>query len=1035
MARIPEVELERLKREVSVERLVQARGIDLRPHGANLIGLCPFHADHEPSLVITPANNLWHCLGACQAGGSVVDFVMRAEGVSFRHAVELLRGSVGSSRLDEPASAKTIPKRAMLGPDVDDRTLMREVVRYYHATLKQSAEALRYLESRGLGSAEMINRFEIGYANRTLGYRLPGKHIQSGAGLRGRLEHLGLLRSTGHEHFVGSIVIPITDAHGAISEIYGRRILANAPQGVRHLYLPGPHRGVWNLDGLNGAREVILCEALFDALTFWSAGLRNVTASYGVEGFNADHLEALKQHTIERVLIAYDRDDAGNSAATKLAAKLQTQGIGCFRVEFPKGMDANDYALRVTPASRSLAMIVRQARWLGSGPAPAITSVREGISVEIVTDASPADDEASIEETAMQQDPPSIVAQSDEPPSTLAAESEALRSPPQAITTPAPRADEIVITIGDRRYRVRGLAKNTAYDTLRVNLQVRRGEALYTDSLDLYAAKQRAPYAKQAAEELGLEETVIKKDLGQVLAKLEELQDQQIRQALEPADNTPKLSEAEHQAAMGLLKDPQLLDRILADFERCGVVGEETNKLIGYLAAVSRLLDEPLAVIVQSSSAAGKSSLMDAILAFVPEEQRVKYSAMTGQSLFYLGETDLRHKILAIVEEAGAERASYALKLLQSEGELTIASTGKDPESGKLVTHQYHVAGPVMIMLTTTAIEIDEELLNRCLVLTVNEEREQTRAIHRLQRERQTLEGLLAKEERREILALHQNAQRLLRPMLVANPYARELTFLDTRTRTRRDHMKYLTLIRAIALLHQYQRPMKAITRNGTTVDYIEVTRADIATANRLAHEVLGRSLDELAPQTRRLLQSLEQMVSEACARLKMDRSDFRFSRKDVRAFTEWSDFQVKVHMKKLEELEYVLAHRGGRGQSFVYELLYSGEGNGGRPFLMGLIDPDRLEYDEQRSGYDEKKEHFVKKKEHPKPDKEHRKGEKEHPRSPQVAPKEHPSSIAPNSLSASADKAHSDREPKRAKNAYKGRSSADSSYRSAVSQ
>ena len=134
---------------------------------------------------------------------------------------------------------------------------------------------------------------------------------------------------------------------------------------------------------------------------------------------------------------------------------------------------------------------------------------------------------------------------------------------------------------------------------------------------------------------------------------------------------------------------------------------------------------------------------MEAVLAFMPEEERVQYSAMTGQSLFYMGETDLKHKILAIVEEEGAQRAAYALKLLQSEGELTIASTGKDPATGKLVTHQYRVEGPVMIFLTTTAIEIDEELLNRCLVLTVDEDREQTQAIHRMQREAQTLEGLL----------------------------------------------------------------------------------------------------------------------------------------------------------------------------------------------------------------------------------------------------------------------------------------------------
>jgi len=91
------------------------------------------------------------------------------------------------------------------------------------------------------------------------------------------------------------------------------------------------------------------------------------------------------------------------------------------------------------------------------------------------------------------------------------------------------------------------------------------------------------------------------------------------------------------------------------------VVGERTNKLMGYLAATSRKLEAPLAVVIQSSSAAGKSSLMEAVLALMPEEERVQYSAMTGQSLFYLGETDLQHKILAIVEEEGAERASYAL--------------------------------------------------------------------------------------------------------------------------------------------------------------------------------------------------------------------------------------------------------------------------------------------------------------------------------------------------------------------------------------
>ncbi len=287
------------------------------------------------------------------------------------------------------------------------------------------------------------------------------------------------------------------------------------------------------------------------------------------------------------------------------------------------------------------------------------------------------------------------------------------------------------------------------------------------DALELYNAKQRAAYIKAASIELGLKDDILKRDLGKVLLKCEALQEQQIKQTLEPEKQKISLTESEQTAALELLKSPDLMSRILEDFERCGVVGEATNTLIGYLACVSRKLDRPLAVMIQSTSAAGKSTLMDAVLALMPEEERVQYSAMTGQSLFYMGGTNLKHKILTIAEEEGAEQASYALKLLQSEGVITIASTGKDGTTGDLVTKEYRVEGPVMLFLTTTAIDIDEELMNRCLVLSVNESRGQTQAIHAMQRRQQTLEGLLAAEDKKRILENHRNAQRLIKPFLL----------------------------------------------------------------------------------------------------------------------------------------------------------------------------------------------------------------------------------------------------------------------------
>jgi hypothetical protein len=272
------------------------------------------------------------------------------------------------------------------------------------------------------------------------------------------------------------------------------------------------------------------------------------------------------------------------------------------------------------------------------------------------------------------------------------------------------------------------------------------------------------------------------------------------------------------------------------------------------------------------------------------------------------------------------------------------------------VTHEYKVQGPVMLFSTTTAIDIDEELMNRCIVLSVDENREQTRAIHHIQRQRRTLNGLLAKKEKERILILHRNAQRLLNPLHVVNPFAEQLTFLDDRTRTRRDHDKYLTLIESIALLHQYQRTIKSMAHGDDVLQYVEVTLDDIETANQLAHEVLGRSLDELPPQTRKLLMHIEVMVNEHCRQQAMEKTDYRFSRKALRDCIGWGDTQLKIHLQRLVEMEYLLIHKAPRGTSYHYELLYDGKGKDGEAFLSGLINVEQLKhhYDDKRSGQNE---------------------------------------------------------------------------------
>ena len=901
MARIPDAEIERIKRDQSVLELAQSRGLTFKKHGNDYIGLCPFHDDHEPSLVITPETNLWHCFGACNSGGSVIDFLMKLENISFRHAIEKLTGVPALPFATGPAVAGSL----------DRQKLLNQVTEFYHRTLYRDPAAAEYLAKRGIKHEEAIEVFKIGYANRTLNYAVSEE-------LRAGLKEIGIFRDSGHEHFSGSVVIPILDENGNTLEIYGRKVLANLRKGTpMHLYLPGPHKGVWNQQAFKASKEIILCEALLDALTFWVNGLRHVTAGFGTAGFTEEMWQAFNHYAIEKVYLAYDNDQAGNQAALNLAPKFAAAGIGVYRVNFPAGMDANAFALKTKDPAAALRELIEQAV-----PVPAL-----------VTSRSPFGEKTE-KQTAAHAIPLAAI------PSGPASNGGASLAADLSATI---GENEIILSIADRIYRVRGLAKQPTPETLKINLKVSAGGRFHIDTLDLYSAKHRNQFILGAIKETGLAEELLRADLAKLLPKLEELQTELAKAGLPAKEKVYQMTPEEEQEALAVLKQPDLINRILADFAAAGIVGEETNKLIGYLAAVSRKLDEPLAVLFMSRSAAGKSSLQDAILSFVPEEDKVKYTAITGQSLFYLEENALVHKVLAIAEDEGAQRASYAIKTMQSDKNLTIASTGKDPVSGKMRTQEYQVKGPIAIMLTTTAAEVDYETASRFLILTVDEDREQTRSIHDRQRENETLAGILGRLAAETIIKRQQNLQRMLKPILVVNPYAPHLTFLADRLRTRRDHKKYLALIRAITFLHQYQRPQKTAIHQGQKIEYIEATLTDIDLTNKLASEVLGHSLDEMAPATRRLLNLIWQMVGDRMKRDNLKQEDCLFSRRELRDYLGWGNTQLHVHLNQLVELEYLAIRSGKNGQRHLYELLYHGEGQAGERFLLGLLDVKQL--------------------------------------------------------------------------------------------
>jgi DNA primase catalytic core len=854
---IDKAEIERVKRANELVAFIRSRGVALTQRGKQLVGLCPFHDDHEPSLVVDPKKQLWNCLGACHEGGDVYRFVMKADGVDFREAHHRLGG--------HEAKAKSVA--------VDDQRWLERAVAHYHGRLLETPAAQDYLRSRGLTAKEIATSFHVGFADGTLAEKLPAEG-------RRALRRVGVLTGSSRELLRGCVIFPLVNAAtGQVVNLYGRSV-----EGRRHLYLPGERRGIFNPQGARNTDEVIITESVIDAAALWSAGLRNVIPAYGTTGLTEEIVSHLVECRVKRVVMMMDADEAGRAAAVDMAQRLAAVNIEARNIELP-AKDASEFLVNGGSAEEIRVLLTGSA-----GVSPAVSAPARTASLQLETSND----------------------------------------------------GSILFAIDGREYRIRGLSP-VGLERLRVNVRLTINSNFHLDTIDLYQARARALFAQSAAKLCGVSEQQAGADLLQMIEKLEAARLELRRNGNEANKPDAPMTPDERAAGLAYLKDPKLTERIVDDFRKCGLVGERATVLTAYLAAVSRKLSEPLAVLIVARSGAGKSALQDALCAFVPPEEAVRVTRLTGQALFYKDPYSLQRKVLVIAEDEGAQAAVYSLRTLASDQRLSIAATRTDPQSGKLHTEHYEVYGPVVIVLTTTSPEVfDEETRSRFVQLTMDESVEQTRAVLERQRRAHTLAGVLENATAEIVQRLHHNAQRLLRPLAVVNPYVEQLAYPSDRLMHRREQKKYLALINSIALLHQHQREVKRATRGDVEIEYVEVTIDDIALANELAQGVLARGLDELAPPVRGLYDELRSLCVKRADELKCNPDDVQLSRREIREATGWSDWQVRNYCYKLVEMEYLYATVNGNGRPCVYSLARADEGE--RQTLRGLTDVSELQ-------------------------------------------------------------------------------------------
>ncbi|MBC9249125.1 hypothetical protein A9179_02425 [Pseudomonas alcaligenes] len=243
-----------------------------------------------------------------------------------------------------------------------DRLVVNQVLDYYSETLRNHSKALAFLQRRGIYRLDLLAHFRLGFADRSLGHHLRKMSRLQEEMIRGALQRVGLLRTSGHELFRGAVLFPMLDQQGQILGGYGRRITPKlTAHSAYHVHWHLEHRGFFNQAALFEFPELILCKSPIEALTWWYHGHRNVAAIQGFAGFDDEHLHLLQNSLIKLIYIAFGTSRPELDEARRIAHLLAENSIEVRVVLFPLGLDGNGFASSVDDPAAELSRLLKDA--------------------------------------------------------------------------------------------------------------------------------------------------------------------------------------------------------------------------------------------------------------------------------------------------------------------------------------------------------------------------------------------------------------------------------------------------------------------------------------------------------------------------------------------------------------------------------------------------------------------------------------------------------------------------------------------------
>lgn len=877
------MDIQEIKQQLTLAEVLRHYGLkpdkSLRLH-------CPFHDDKTPSLQVYYKTHTCYCFSSnCKTHGKsldVIDFVMYKEDCSKHEAIEKCKAMI-TGNTPQPIQNGQFNRTQFL----------TNLFTYFKNAIHNSKPAQEYAKQRGLDFMQI----EVGYNSGQFhhGTRKDEKLIADclQAGILLPYSRKSRTGEQAYQLFAKyCLAFALRNRASQVTGLYFRSTVND--QESRHFYLKD-RSGLYPKYPEPGTEKLILTESIIDAASLLQ--IKTITdhysilAAYGTNGLNEEIKTAITELShLKEIVFAFDADEAGITAAKKYTAQLkETLPNVVYTILQLPCKDVNETFVAHEPEIFAHLLESRADVFLST--VNPVDPVKE-ISVEKKKEPI--------------QEPVKPIQQAIEPEQ-------------DKIELDTRNPFKLTYKTETATYHIKG-GVSKALDNLKVTLEIineKLNESINKRrfKVDLYDHKQTEKLIQEASELLQLRKDLLEADIYKLTDLLDEYREREMMQSgnneTKPEEIIIPLTAKERSELESFAKKPKLIKRLNEILGNTGIVGEERNRIFLLCIAISHIQKDTLHALIQGSSGSGKTRLLSQVCDCMPKEKTRKYTRVSDKVLYNFPQNYFCNTVVFFEDIDGlSEEAEYAVRQLQSDGELSSASSIK-LDNGQITAGEKIVKGPIASISCTTKGEIYEDNISRVFLIAVDESREKIKQVIEFQNKKAA--GAIDSRKEQQAKKFIQNFVRILQPYEIVNPYAQKIFLPDDAHKLMRLNEMFQHFVKIITLLNQYQRKRDERGR-------LITEKEDIRTAVEIMFETIVLKVDELDGSLRQFFEKLKSYLQKT---YNGNHQKAEFAQRDIRHALGVSKAQIHRYLNTLQEMEYIQQTGGYANKGFKFKIIY----------------------------------------------------------------------------------------------------------------